>query len=101
MKEKKVCSNCGMELRFLRREDIQLGKSGFFRGIWTNLMAGALRVGIWCCPGCGKLDFYLARPDEELGSGDGISRIRCPDCGAEYDLDCPKCPNCGAKNIKW
>lgn len=32
MKEKKVCSNCGMELRFLRREDIQLGKSGFFRG---------------------------------------------------------------------
>ena len=88
-------------MKFLKREDIQLGKTGFLLGDWPNLLAGALDVEIWCCSECGKLDFYLAQPEEELGNCGGISQIRCGKCGADYDLDYPKCPCCGEKNAKW
>ena len=100
MTDAKTCASCGNELRFLKREDSQLGKTSFLLGDWPNLFAGALDVEMWGCPKCGKLNLYLARPEEELGGG-GIAKIRCQACGAEYDLDYPKCPCCGEKNAQW
>ena len=98
---KKSCGNCETEMKFLKREDIQLGKTGLFLGDLPNLLAGALDVEIWCCPQCGKLDFYLAQLDLEIDDCGAISQIECEQCGAAYDLDYPKCPCCGAKNAKW
>ena len=100
MDRSRHCAACGIKLEFLKREHIQLGKTGFLLGDWPNLLAGALDAEIWVCPGCGKLDFYLARPEEEMGTC-GIAKVRCSACGVEYDMDYPKCPNCGAKNMKW
>ncbi len=96
----KVCPNCGGALKFLMRENLQLGKTGFLLGDWPNLLAGALDVDFWSCPACGKLELYLAEPEEALG-GDGITQITCRSCGVQYDLDTPSCPHCGAKNPRW
>lgn len=101
------CLRCGKEMRLLRREYLQLGKTGWFFGDLDNLMAGALDVVILCCPDCGKLEFYRADLPEEKkreewdlidGGQDRIARIKCPQCGKEHDLDDPKCPFCGEKN---
>ena len=94
----KRCPNCGGELRFFGRENLQLGKTGWILGDLPNLFAGALDVAIWCCPDCGKLEFYLGDPDGAGLEEDSMEQIKCPVCGAEHDLDDPKCPVCGAKN---
>ena len=58
--EEKRCTNCGSsEMQFLRRENIQLGKTGWFSGNWGNLWAGAIEVEFWACPNCRKLDLYV------------------------------------------
>ena len=93
------CPNCGQALRFMKREDLQLGRTGWILGDLPNLFAGALDAEIWACPDCGKLEFYLARPEEAEGSG--IARMKCPACGRSYEMDSPKCPHCGAKNENW
>ena len=93
------CSNCGRALRFMKREDLQLGRTGWILGDLPNLFAGALDVEIWACPDCGKLEFYLARQEE--GEESGIARVKCPRCGQSYEMDSPKCPHCGAKNENW
>lgn len=94
----KRCSNCGGELRFLARENLQLGRTGWLLGDLPNLLAGALDTAIWYCPACGKLEFYLGDPDEPEEETDRMAQVQCPACGAEHDLDDPKCPVCGAKN---
>ena len=100
MDRNRRCTNCGIGLKFLKRENIQLGKTGSLLGDLPILLSGALDAEIWTCPNCGKLDFYLAQPEEEMDP-DGIAKVRCPGCGADYDMDYPKCPNCGTKNTKW
>lgn len=94
----KYCGNCRTQLKFLKRENVQLGKTGFFLGDWPNLLAGAENLEFWVCPDCRKLEFYV--PDEEwdLEGEDAMAQIVCAACGAEHDLDDPKCPCCGAKN---
>lgn len=97
MEEKHICANCGSAMQFIKREDVQLGQTGFLLGVWPNLMAGALDVEIWCCPTCRKLDFFLADvPEEE----DRMAQTICQECGTAHDLDDPKCPRCGARNWK-
>lgn len=96
----KRCASCGATLLFLMREELQLGKNSFLLGSRPNLTAGALDTGIWACPICGKLDFYLAG-SEELREGSGIAKVRCSRCGADYEMDSPKCPRCGEKNENW
>ena len=102
MEEKLNCLRCGGEMKHLKQEYIQLGKTGWIFGDWPNLIAGALPVEIWCCPDCGKIDFYQGEAEAiitDTESEEGhIAQITCPACGVEHDLDDPKCPYCGAKN---
>ena len=38
-----------------------------------------------------------------VGDDDGrdtVSKIKCPSCGKEYEMDCPKCPFCGHVNFE-
>ena len=46
-------------MKFMRREKIQLGQTGFVFGSLTNLAAGSLEVKLFCCPRCDKLEFFL------------------------------------------
>ena len=113
-----ICSKCHGSLRFLKREKIQLGQTGFFSGDWGNILAGALEVEIYCCPKCGKIEFY--RPEEytereteegpfevdapEIGqnivcvSKDGVPQVRCRYCGKTHDFDYHHCPYCDHPN---
>ena len=98
----KLCTNCGAAMSFVKHEQVQLGRTSFLFGDWPNLIAGALAVEIWCCPDCGKIDFYRGESavDAEYAEneGDRIAQVTCSACGIKYDLDYPKCPYCGAKN---
>lgn len=99
MRENLSCLRCGEEMQLIKREYLQLGKTGWLSGDWGNLLAGALDVDILGCPNCGKLEFFRAdwdqEPEEEAGS---IAKVTCPRCGHSHDMDDPKCPYCGAEN---
>lgn len=99
----KRCGNCRTAMQFLKREQIQLGKTGWLLGDLPNLWAGAQDLEFWICPNCRKLDFYI--PDAEELTGEecvgGMAQTTCPKCGALHDLDDPKCPCCGAANPNW
>ena len=105
MSGEKKCVHCESPLRFLRREQFQLGRTGWLLGDLPNLLAGSLEMEIWCCPNCGKLEFYVPGAILEQEWGDSVpgrmTQIRCPVCGVEHDLDDPKCPRCGAKNPEF
>ena len=112
------CSGCGNKLHFMKQEKIQLGQTGAFLGDWPNILAGALEVEIYCCPKCGKIEFY--RPEEydtteeeeieveeapaEIGqhivgvSRDGVPQVRCRGCGKTHDFDYHHCPYCDHPN---
>ena len=66
MKNEIKCLRCGGEMELIRKEYLQLGKTGWFIGDWGNLLAGALWVNIMACPRCGKLEFFR---------GDGIRGV--------------------------
>ena len=89
-------------MHFLKREHMQLGRTGWVLGDLPNLIAGALDVEIWCCPACGKLDFYRGGTTEDhidsAEAEDSMAQTICTSCGREHDLDDPNCPFCGAKN---
>ena len=99
MEKSLCCLRCGQTMKFLMRENLQLGKTGWLTGDWGNLLAGALDVAIFQCPSCGKLEFFQG--EFAAGQGDqeeGLSQVTCPHCGVQYDFDYPKCPVCGTKN---
>ncbi|MBR3059498.1 MAG: hypothetical protein IKG89_02675 [Oscillospiraceae bacterium] len=87
------CLRCGSPMRFLGSEQLQLGKTGFFTGIWSNIFSGALEVAIYRCANCGKLEFYDS--SEETDQSGETPQRTCPKCGFEHDFDYPKCPKCG------
>ena len=87
-----VCSHCHETMRFLARERLQLGKTGWILGDLPNLIAGALEVNIYLCPSCRKLEFFAA---EAACDEDELPQRRCPKCATEHDFDYPKCPKCG------
>ena len=86
----KNCLRCGVPMRHIMTEKLQLGKTGWILGDLPNLIAGAIDVHILCCPGCGKLEFFRA---EELMENDLPQKV-CPNCGGRHDFDYPKCPFC-------
>lgn len=109
------CLRCQAQMRFLKREKIQLGQTGAFFGDWPNILAGSLDTEIYYCPRCGKMEFFM--PDmaqeafdfeedaeEELPpeveadivgvSMHGVPQVRCPKCGRKHDFDYPKCIYC-------
>ena len=85
------CLRCGGEMCFACTEDIQLGKTSFLLGGWPNLLSGALRVDIYRCKSCGKLEFFAA----DGGEPSPLPQTSCPACGRQHDFDYPRCPFCG------
>ncbi len=101
---KRNCSACGGPLKYAGREKLQLGKTGWFLGDLPNLLAGALQVHIYYCPGCGKIEFYANEDDRAEGGFfesdepiDRMPQIACPYCGAMHELDDSRCPYCGKR----
>ena len=94
------CLRCDVPMEFVKRENMQLGKTGFLSGDWSNLWAGALDAAIFTCPKCGKLEFFRGELyEEETGSAsDRIAQTVCPTCGTRHDLDDPQCPRCKTRN---
>jgi len=85
------CLRCDEEMRFIARENLQLGKTGWVLGDIPNLIAGALNVSIYMCPKCNKLEFFSS---DEYTTDDSIPQKVCPKCGTKHDFDYPKCPRC-------
>ena len=86
------CLRCGSPMRSLGSEKIQLGKTGFFTGVWSNIFSGALEVTIYQCTNCGKIEFFNSENNDLT---DCIPQRTCPQCGFDHDFDYPKCPKCG------
>ena len=84
------CLRCNTEIKFLSKEKLQLGKTGWLLGDLPNLVAGALEVDIYRCPTCKRLEFFAADESE----GNDLSQRTCPSCGTVHDFDYPKCPKC-------
>ncbi len=76
-------------MQYLMTEDIQLGKTGWLLGDLPNLLAGAVKVDVYSCRGCGKIEFFTAKE-----KGTGVAQQKCPNCGSMHDIDYPKCPFC-------
>ncbi|MCI2057086.1 MAG: hypothetical protein LKJ86_08075 [Oscillibacter sp.] len=108
------CLRCGAEMKFLKRESIQLGEQSFFGGDWGNLLAGSLTADFYVCPACRKLEFYyggeLPQPREEEPTPWGdqepqtgfytpgvMEDVKCPRCGKLHPADDDFCPLCGLK----
>ncbi len=87
-----TCTHCSAAMRFVTRERLQLGKTGWILGDLPNLIAGALEVDIYLCPECRKLEFFAA---EDVAAEDELPQRKCPACGTEHDFDYPRCPKCG------
>lgn len=110
------CLRCGGQMKFGMQQKFQMGEAGFLTGDWPHLLAGALELEVWFCPGCGKVEFFTpgsrnrtSQQDEGeafdfVGSlvnesidsigMDGMPQKKCPTCGKEHDFDFPKCPYC-------
>ena len=86
-----ACLRCGGGMAHAFTENIQLGKSSLLLGDWSNIWAGAMRVEVWCCKDCGRLEFFAA----EDSASEGLPQTTCPHCGRRHDFDYPKCPFCG------
>lgn len=86
-----TCLRCNTEMKFLAKERLQLGKTGWVLGDLPNLIAGALAVDIYVCPSCHKLEFFTT---ENISAEDTSPQRTCPTCGTVHDFDYPKCPKC-------
>lgn len=94
MSEKSMnCLRCGAKMRFLSTEKLQLGQASLLLGMWGNVAAGSLKVGIYGCPDCGKLEFF--RTDGGDPADEALPQRTCPNCGKPHDFDYPRCPFCG------
>lgn len=91
--ETRLCLRCGTRMNYAFTENIQLGKTSWIFGDWPNLLAGALRVGIYFCPSCGKLEFVADGSTKDTAAGD-MPQVTCPNCGQSHDFDYPRCPYC-------
>lgn len=85
------CLRCNNKMSFLAKEQLQLGKTGWIFGDIPNLISGALKVDIYVCKECRKLEFFAAT-NEEIE--DETPQKTCEFCGTVYDFDYPKCPKC-------
>lgn len=88
---------------FLKREDIQLGKTTYFGGDWGNVFAGSLPVTMYVCPDCGHLELFTSERPPEPGPSGPVPfyvpgtgpEIKCPQCGRLHPSDDDFCPLCG------
>ena len=100
--QKRNCLRCDVPMEFVKRENVQLGKTGIFSGDWSNIFAGALDVVIFTCPKCGKLEFFRGElyeaAQERESASDRIAQTTCSTCGTQHDMDDPQCPRCKTRN---
>ena len=94
MKTDLKCLRCGENMKALGTESFQLGKASWLFGDMSHLFSGAMRLSVYRCPGCGKVEFFSFEPEEEE-TEDRIAQVRCPRCKQMHDMDYPKCPFCG------
>ena len=85
------CLRCGTAMKFVKKENIQLGETGILFRDLSHLLSGSLGVDIYVCPKCKKLEFF-SDESEELGAE--LPKRTCPECGDVHDFDYPKCPKC-------
>lgn len=99
MTERTQCLRCGGSMTCIGQEKLQMGQYGLLLGNLGQLFSGSLRVAIWCCEDCKKLEFYAADETDDAGdaSEERIAQTACPYCGTPHDLDDPKCPHCGRR----
>lgn len=57
------CLRCGTDMEFSGREQFQLGEESAYSGILAVMTAESIRMDIYKCPDCGKIEFFepLAR----------------------------------------
>ena len=94
MKKDFQCLRCGTNMKYIGTEKFQLGKTGFFLGDLPNLLAGAMKLSVYHCPSCGKVEFFSFEPMESEEEEDRIPQVQCPRCKRMHDMDYPKCPFC-------
>lgn len=92
MDRKLRCQRCGADMGYVKTERLQLGQAGVIFGLLPNILAGGLDVEIYCCSGCGKLEFFAAAPMES--ETETLPQRTCPQCGKAHDFDYPRCPYC-------
>ena len=90
------CTACGTVLKYAGQEQLQLGRTSWLLGDLPNLLAGALQVHIYYCPGCSKIEFYAAG-DQSMEEGSGMAQVKCPYCGHLHDMDDSRCPYCNQR----
>ena len=88
------CLRCGTKMNYVSDEKFQLGQTGWLLGDLPNLVAGAMRLSIYGCPNCGKIEFFTSEDDPSSGYSNGIEQKQCPKCGKVHDMDYYKCPFC-------
>lgn len=95
--ERDICIRCGGMMVNVGQEKLQLGQYGMFAGHLDQLLSGALKVDIYCCQNCKKLEFYAIEKLETADGEEGIAQVPCPYCGLLHEIDDPKCPHCGER----
>jgi len=91
------CLRCGCKMEFLGAKDFQLGKAGFLLGDLPHYVEGAMRLSVYRCSVCGKVEFFSFESLEPEETEDRIAQVSCPRCKQMHDMDYPKCPFCGHK----
>lgn len=86
------CLRCGLPMKYLKRDNIHMGKSSWFGKDVANRDEDAIPVDMYVCRHCGKIEFF--QPEGAPPQEDCIAQVRCPDCGQAHDMDLPKCPFC-------
>ena len=94
--KKMQCLRCGAGMSFSGIEKLQMGQAGLVSGMWSNIFSGAMKVGIYICPECRKIEFYAVDDDADMDIN-YLPKKTCPGCGKHYDFDYPKCPFCKDK----
>ncbi len=88
------CLRCGTEMVYLDTARFQLGQYSLVFGDLPNLLAGSMKLVIYRCPKCFKVEFYSPEEFEPQPQED-LPQVTCPACGTVHDFDYPKCPRCG------
>ncbi len=83
------CLRCHIPMEHAGDKTLQLGQYGIILGHLSNLVSGAMEVSIYCCPQCGKIEFF-----SRSQITDTLPQKKCPKCGNTHDFDYPKCPFC-------
>ncbi len=94
--KKLTCLRCGSQMQFAFQEKFQMGEHTLLTGDWSHLRSGSLELEVWCCPDCGKVEFFTPETVGEYTHKD-LPQKKCPQCGREHDFDYPKCPYCKHK----